>query len=420
MQSRRSRMAARAAVALLVSAVLAATAACSGSTGLTVAQSTAAAPSGSDGTSGSADPGSTTAPQPEPSAVITASPAFGSDEVTPVEPVTISVADGTISQLTMTNPEGAVVNGTMAADRRSWTLTDPLGYGRTYSVAGSAVGADGATVPIEGSFTTVTPVDEITTSISPGDGAEVGVGAPVIVHLGYEPEDRALIQRHMKITTTPAVEGSWAWVKHDGDKWPSLDWRPKDFWPAGTQVHVESDIYGLDFGGGYYGGDNVTSDFTIGRNQIVLADANSHNIVVQRDGATVATYEASYGSGDEIGDPNRVTRSGTHVVMDKQETTTMSNPAYGYVNITEHWAVRISDNGEFIHQNQDTVDVQGVDNVSHGCINLSAESAEAYFHTALYGDPVIVTGTSVPLSAADGDIYDWALSWDEWRALSAV
>ena len=73
----------------------------------------------------------------------------------------------------------------------------------------------------------------------------------------------------------------------------------------------------------------------------------------------------------------------------------MSNPAYGYRNITEYWAVRISNNGEFIHQNQDTVDDQGVINVSHGCINLSAESAEAYFESAIYGDPVEVTGTSV-------------------------
>ena len=39
--------------------------------------------------------------------------------------------------------------------------------------------------------------------------------------------------------------------------------------------------------------------------------------------------------------------------------------------------MRISDNGEFIHQNPDTVDVQGVDNVSHGCINLSPQSAKA-------------------------------------------
>ena len=78
----------------------------------------------------------------------------------------------------------------------------------------------------------------------------------------------------------------------------------------------------------------------------------------------------------------------------------MSNPAYGYTDVTEHWAVRISDNGEFIHQNQDTVGDQGVDNVSHGCINLSAdERRRPTSRSAIYGDPVEVTGTSVQLSA---------------------
>ena len=98
----------------------------------------------------------------------------------------------------------------------------------------------------------------------------------------------------------------------------------------------------------------------------------------------------------------------------------MSNPAYGYTNVTEHWAVRISDNGEFIHQNQDTVGDQGVVNVSHGCINLSAASAQEYYSTAMIGDPVVVTGTSVQLSPADGDIYDWTYSWEDWKALSAA
>jgi len=111
---------------------------------------------------------------------------------------------------------------------------------------------------------------------------------------------------------------------------------------------------------------------------------------------------------------------GIHIVMDKQETTLMSNPAYGYSNVPEKWAVRISDNGEFIHQNQYTVTDQGVVNVSHGCINLSAQSAQAYFASAIYGDPVEVTGTSVELSAVDGDIYDWALTWEQWKALSVT
>jgi hypothetical protein len=34
-------------------------------------------------------------------------------------------------------------------------------------------------------------------------------------------------------------------------------------------------------------------------------------------------------------------------------------------------------------------------NVSHGCINVSAQNAQAYFESAIYGDPVEVTGSSV-------------------------
>jgi lipoprotein-anchoring transpeptidase ErfK/SrfK len=422
MQFLGSRPARRAVMTAVLVGVLAATAACSGSSGTVSAVTTVGGVSpagvGQSAPSDGASSNASSSAAARPAATVTPSPAFGDDELSPSEPVVISVARGTIADVTFTNPEGVEVDGTLSADKTSWTLAEPLGYGRTYTVTGSATGTDGRSVPIQGSYTTVTPVDEITTSISPGDGAVVGVAAPVIVRLGYEPVDRKLIESHVTITTTPAVEGAWAWIQHDGDDYPSLDWRPAEYWPAGTVVHVESDIYGLDFGGGYYGGDSATSDFTIGRNQVVLADANAHNIVVQQNGVTVATYDASYGSGDEIGDPNRVTRSGVHVVTEMLETTKMSNPAYGYSNLTEHWAVRISNNGEFIHQNQGTVGDQGVDNVSHGCINLSAESAEAYFTSAMYDDPVEVTGTSVPLSAADGDIYDWAYSWEEWLALS--
>ena len=389
----------------------------------------ASAPAPASGAAGSPSAATPTAPAPvavttpterPPVAVVTSNPAFGAADLSPVQPLTISVASGSITALQFSNPEGVAVQGVSSADGTSWTLAEPLGYGKTYSVSGTATGTDGKSVPIEGSYSTVEPADEVTTSLSPRDGAVVGVAAPVIVSFGYEPADRALIESHVKITTTPAVEGAWAWIRHDGQDYPSLDWRPRNYWPSGTQVHVESDIYGLDFGDGLYGGDDKTADFTIGRSQVVLADANSFQIVVQRDGQTVATYPASYGSGDDIGDPNRVTRSGIHVVIDKQETTKMSNPAYGYTNIIEHWAVRISDNGEFIHQNQGTVGDQGVDNVSHGCINLSAENAEEYFNSAIYGDPVEVTGTSVPLSADDGDIYDWAIPYDQWAAMNTT
>ena len=335
--------------------------------------------------------------------VVTADPVFGAAGLSPTAPVRITVAHGRITALQVSTPRGVALTGAMSPDGTSWTSAEPLGYGTTYTVTGTATGADGEAVPITGTYTTVTPAGVVATGISPAPGSTVGVAAPVIVTFDHAPADRAVIERHVHITTTPQVQGGWAWIQHDGKDHPSLDWRPKDYWPTGTRVHVESDLYGLDLGGGEFGGDNATSEFTIGRNQVVLADATSHQIVVQRDGRTVASYPASYGDGDPTGDPNRVTRSGIHIVLDKQETTLLSNPAGGYPNVPEHWLVRISGNGGFIHQNQDTVADQGTTAICHGWITLSGDNARAYYDSAIYGDPVQVTGTSIAVSAADGE-----------------
>jgi lipoprotein-anchoring transpeptidase ErfK/SrfK len=142
--------------------------------------------------------------------------------------------------------------------------------------------------------------------------------------------------------------------------------------------------------------------------------------VVKQDGNVVASYPASYGRGDNTGDPNLITRSGTHIVSDFYETKLMSNPAYGYTNVPEKWAVRISDNGEFIHANPASSGAQGNSNVTHGCVNLSLSDAHDYYNSAIWGDPVEVTGTSITLGPDDGDFYDWAMSWDQWQALSVA
>ncbi|MGH8526894.1 MAG: L,D-transpeptidase, partial [Gammaproteobacteria bacterium] len=85
-----------------------------------------------------------------------------------------------------------------------------------------------------------------------------------------------------------------------------------------------------------------------------------------------------------------------------------------------YWAVRVSNNGEFIHANPESTGAQGSANVTHGCINLSTANARQYFDTAIFGDPVEVTNSPTPLTAADGDIYDWTVSWEDWRAMSAL
>jgi len=243
------------------------------------------------------------------------------------------------------------------------------------------------------------------------------VAAPVIVYFGTEPADKAAVAAHVTLTSTPAVDGAWAWIKHDDGRW-ALDFRTKDYWPAGTKVHVDAKLYGVKLDDTSYGASDITSDFTIGRNQVVVADVNSHDLVVKQNGQVVASYPASFGRGSDNGDPELVTRSGIHVVTEKAQDYLMNNPRYGYTNSLQHWTVRISNNGEFIHANPASASAQGNSNVTHGCVNLSMADAETYYNSAIWGDPVEVSGTDVNLSSMDGDIYVWGLSWDEWKGMS--
>ena len=357
-------------------------------------------------------------------ASVTADPAFGSQTVGPLQPLKVTVAAGTLTTLKVLAADGSAIAGSFTEDRTSWTSNQRLRYSGVYTATGVATGAAGSTpTKIAGTWTVFSVSDTVSTHISPNEDAVVGVASPVIVRFGYyaSDEQKAEIQRHVKITTTPKVEGAWAWFTHDGEDFASLDYRPKDFWPAGTKVTVTVDLLGVPFADGLYGArDVVTRNFTIGRNRVTYADPDSKILTVKESGRVVARYPMSMGRGDDVGDPNLVTRSGIHIVIDKKADTTMSNPAYGYKDLPEKWAVRISNNGEFIHQNLASVDAQGKRNVSHGCINLNAENAEAYFGKAVYGDPVVVTGTSVKLSASDGDYYGWALSWSDWKSRSAL
>ncbi|MFR9801183.1 L,D-transpeptidase [Pseudonocardia sp. RS010] len=389
------------------------------SAGLVAACASANAEAGQAGQAGQA----ATAPQAEraPATILPRldlQPAAGTTDVHPLGAVRASATAGTLQDVALTDSDGEALPGTYSADRAQWTATAPLAYRETYTWSGAMVAPGGAVTPLAGSFTTVAPSRLVRASTNIGDGATVGIAAPIVVRFDRDLSDeaKAEVERGLRVTTSTPVEGAWAWLPDDA-RGSRVHWRPKEYWPVGTQVSMVAPLYGKDLGSAGYGSADLTTHFTIGRSQIVRADEDSHRIVVVRDGQQVMDLPASYGLES---DPRRVTRSGIHIVMAKSEKVLMSNPDYGYVNMPEYWAVRISNNGEFIHANPASQSAQGRRNVSHGCINLSLANARAYFETAMYGDPVEVTGSSVPLSARDGDIYDWAVPWDEWKAMSKL
>ncbi|GLY70730.1 L,D-transpeptidase 5 [Amycolatopsis taiwanensis] len=390
---------------MLVCLTLAATlgiSACSG--GATTTAATGSASAAPDG-------GGPAASAPRP-AQVAVEPANGARSVSPVDPVKVTVTDGRIGDITLAKPDGGTVNGELAADKQSWTATEPLGYGKTYTWHGTATGTDNKPVEISGSFTTVSPNKQISGSLNVGDNQTYGIAIPIALTFSSKVTDKAAVERRLSVETTPKTEGSWAWTSDT-----SVHWRPKEYYQPGTQVKVAANIYGVDFGNGAFGKQDLTADFTIGRSEIVKGNTQTHHIQVIRDGQLVADYPVSFGLDS---DPGRVTHSGTHVVMGKSATYSMCNPKYNYCDVNVPWAVRISNNGEFIHGLASSVWAQGKKNISHGCVNLSPERAKEYYDQALIGDPVEIEGSTQQLSPADGDYADWTYSWQDWTKLSAL
>jgi lipoprotein-anchoring transpeptidase ErfK/SrfK len=106
--------------------------------------------------------------------------------------------------------------------------------------------------------------------------------------------------------------------------------------------------------------------------------------------------------------------------MSKHPIYSMSNPRYNYTDVNVPWAVRISNNGEFIHGLAASMWAQGKKNISHGCLNLSPANAKAYYDGVLTGDPIEIEGSTQQLGPHDGDYSDWTYSWADWTAKSAL
>ncbi|SEP81034.1 Lipoprotein-anchoring transpeptidase ErfK/SrfK [Lentzea xinjiangensis] len=348
--------------------------------------------------------------QEKAKASLTVTPASG-EGVSPSGPFQVGMTGGSLTAVALTGADGKVVKGELSGDR--WVATEDLGYDKVYRWSGSARGEDGAEVPVNGSFRTLKPQRLTSARMNVGDNQTYGIAMPIKVTFSAPVQDKASVQKAMTVKTSVPTEGAWAWLSDT-----EAHWRPREYFKPNTEVSVDVDVYGVPFGGGAYGAGDLHVRFKIAdRALVVKADTQSHRFVVYRDGVQLHDFPASYGLDS---DPRRVTRSGTHVVMQKEASRTMTNAAFGYKDVPVTWAVLISDNGEFVHEYANSMASQGRENVSHGCANLSPANAKTFYDLTMIGDPVEVLNSSVRLGPADGDYHDWAIDWATWTSKSAV
>jgi lipoprotein-anchoring transpeptidase ErfK/SrfK len=342
---------------------------------------------------------------------IVTQPSDGAAGVSPIALVRVSVNNGVLDKVSLTNPEGKEVTGRFSPDRLSWTATEPLGYAKTYTWSGTATGIDHLPRAITGSFQTVVPDRLVGAQFNVADNATYGIAMPIALTFSSRIKDRAAVQRALSVELSVPTEGAWAWLDDT-----TVHWRPKTYFAPNTRISVTAKLYGLAMGGGSFGRQDMATTFTIGRSYVLRGDARTHRLLAYANGVQIANYPASYGLDS---DPGRMTHSGTHIVMSKSPVFYMSNPKYHYENVEARSAVRISNNGEFIHSAPWSVAQQGRTNVSHGCVNLSPANAAAVYDAVLPGDPVEIIGTSRPLTARDGDYFDWTIPWSTWTAMSS-
>lgn len=323
---------------------------------------------------------------------------------------TVIEAEDPVDDATVSAPDGSA----------SWVSDFDLVASSTYEVTATATTPDGK----DHDFTASATVDDsdgdpmaVRTVLS--DDQTVGVAAPIILSFGstVEKKYRDDVEHRLSVDVTDMdgkkreVEGSWAWLPDDPQS--RLHFRPKEYWPAHSKVSVDAPLKNVPTAKGRVGENDLTLDFEIGREQITEASAKTHRMVVTRDGKEVMDFPTSLGSA------KAPSYNGVHVVMSKHSDYTMTSARWGYTTPVK-WAVRIHNNGEFVHAAPWSAGVQGSQNVSHGCINLTTKRAKEYYDSAIYGDPVIVKDSSVDLSTEDSDISDWVYDWEDWKKMSAL
>lgn len=370
--------------------------------------------------SGNSNSSGTSAESDESPVSVTIDPADGTG-VSPATPVVVKAEHGKLTDVSVTNAgKGNTVAGKLAADGLSWTTTEPLGYNSTYKIVAHAQGTNGKPIEQQGRLTTLNPRQQANPNLIPAPAAVtsggVGVGQPIVFSFGQPVKNKAEVEKKLSVESTPKQEGGWYWID---DK--NVHYRPKEYWQPGTTLKVSAMIYGVDFGNGVYGATDRTETYKVHDSWVAKADGNTEQMQIFHNGQMVKSMPIS------MGKDATPTHLGAHVISDKHENYVMDSCTYGvcqgqpgYYKSNEKWSLRISNDGEFVHENPNSVGAQGSSNVSHGCINLNAANAQWFYQNMGLGDVVEVTNSGGPQLPV-WDLYgDWSKSWADWQAGSAL
>ncbi|MFI2375269.1 Ig-like domain-containing protein [Streptomyces sp. NPDC018964] len=360
-------------------------------------------------------------------AQIKITPKDGSNNASINNSATVTVAKGTLTEVKMTTADGTAVDGEISADKKSWKPSAQLERATTYKLSATAEDAAGLAAHENASFTTVAPDNSFIGTFTPDDGTTVGVGMPVSINFDKAITNKAEVQKGITVTSSSGQEVVCHWFNAN-----RMDCRPDEYWKENSTVTLKLALDGVEGAEGVVGVQQKTVTFKIGRNQVTYVDAKTKQMKVTQDGKTVRTIPISAGA------PENKTYEGQMVISEKFKETRMNGATVGFtdddgkgeydIKDVPH-AMRLSTSGTFIHGNYwGAKSIFGSVNTSHGCVGLSdtkgandPSTPGAWFYdNSIIGDVVVVQNTGDKTIAPDNGLNGWNMSWEEWKAGSAV
>jgi lipoprotein-anchoring transpeptidase ErfK/SrfK len=335
-------------------------------------------------------------------AAITITPANGTRAADPSSGITVTANRGTLGTVTVRSRGGAVP-GDFSDGKKVWHSLWALDVSHDYTVTATASGS--GAVSATSSFRTLTPGNTFSTEIFEGYKQTYGVGMPVILTFSQPITDKAAVEGSLQLTTSTPVVGAWYW---DGNQ--TLDFRPRDYWPAGTTVSFTGHLNGVQGAPGMYGTHTLTQTFDIGASLIAIGNTRTHRTQIYYNGKLRYNWPISSGR------PGDATPNGSYLTIEKANPVRMIGPGY---NLLVPWSVRFTFSGDYYHDAYWSVNEQGFENVSHGCVNLSPANAEIYYKLAVPGDPITIVG-SPKGGTWDNGWTEWFLSWRQYLRGSAL
>ncbi|MEV7442758.1 Ig-like domain-containing protein [Streptomyces sp. NPDC091204] len=338
------------------------------------------------------------------------------DQVKAGQPVTVTVAEGKLAQVKVTDAKGAELPGKIADDGRTWTSERNAAPGSEYKVEAQNTESQSATTQFKTSA--ADKVNKV--SINIPKGSTVGVAMPVSIVFDNPVANKAEVEKQLKVTTSNNTEGSWGWIKdYSGND--RVDWRPKEYWKSGTDVKVEMNLNGVDSGkgGGLFAKDYNT-EFKIGKDRRIEVSLDSKKLSVTEDGQAQKTIPISAGTPGG----KKASWSGKMVIMTKEGTIRMDSQTVGLDDAYDKmvdYSMRLTWSGMYAHAAPWNSANFGRANSSSGCVGMSDADAKGFFAQSQIGDPFEVVGSGSKGNADIGNGYgEWNLTWDAWKAKSAA